>query len=200
MMKTLLHVKASLFGDQGQSAQLAERFIARWQAAHPDAQVQVRDLNADALPHFDLAAIAALSTPEAERSAEQQALVARSDQLIEELQQADHILLAAPMYNFAVPSQLKAWIDLVARNGVTFKYTEKGPVGLLDNTPVTVLATRGGMYKDAGMDFQVPWIKQILAFMGLMQVEVIYAEGLNMASQREASLAAAQAQIDTLSL
>ncbi|MFN3880847.1 MAG: FMN-dependent NADH-azoreductase [Nitrincola lacisaponensis] len=198
-MKTLLHVKSSVFGDQGQSAQLAERLIKRWLADNADGQVVVRDLVASPIPHFDAGSIAALSTPAEQRTPEQQAAVELSDTLIAELQQADAVVLGAPMYNFAVPSQLKAWFDQVARNGVTFRYTEQGPEGLLQDKPVYVLATRGGLYRDAGLDFQVPWIKLILGFVGIKQVEVIYAEGLNM-SDSQASLAQAQSELDALAL
>lgn len=198
-MKTLLHVKSSVFGDQGQSAQLAERLIKRWLADNADGQVVVRDLVANPISHFDADSIAALSTPAEQRTPEQQAAVELSDTLIAELQQADAVVLGAPMYNFAVPSQLKAWFDQVARNGVTFRYTEQGPEGLLQDKPVYVLATRGGLYRDAGLDFQVPWIKLILGFVGIKQVEVIYAEGLNM-SDSQVSLAQAQSELDALAL
>lgn len=179
-MKTLLHVKSSVFGNEGKSALLAEQLIKRWQLQNPDGQVIVRDLVAEPVAHFDMQTMAALSTDAEQRSPRQQAIAALSDKLITELQTADVLVLAAPMYNFAVPSQLKAWIDQVAKNGVTFRYTDQGPEGLLQDRPVYVLATRGGQYREAGLDFQIPWLKQILGFMGLKQVEVVYAEGLNM--------------------
>ncbi|KAA0875684.1 FMN-dependent NADH-azoreductase [Nitrincola tapanii] len=198
--KSLLVVQSSILADNGQSNVLAQALIQRWQETHVDSEVKVRDLGAEPVAHFDAATLAALMSAEEERTPEQAAVLAQSSQLIAELQRADHLVIAAPMYNFAVPSQLKAWIDRVVANGITFKYTDQGPVGLLQNKPVTLLATRGGMYKDAGQDFQIPWLKQVLAFIGLTQVEVVYAEGLNMAQQREASLAAAQAQIAALDL
>lgn len=197
-MKQLLFVKSSVFGDGGQSSKLADHFIQRWKASHPDSQVVVRDLVDRPIAHFDLNAISALSTDAAERSSDQQEIAALSDTLIGEVQRADAIVIAAPMYNFAVPSQLKAWFDQIARNGVTFRYTENGPEGLLDDKPVYILATRGGQYHEAGLDYQVPWLKLILGFVGLHNVEVILAEGLNM-GEAEQSIQAAQSAINALS-
>lgn len=198
-MKTLLHVKSSVFGDKGQSTQLADRLIKRWLTENPQGRVVVRDLVAEPIPHFDMQAIAALSTEAEQRTLDQQAIVALSNRLVAEVQEADTLVIAAPMYNFAVPSQLKAWFDQVAKNGVTFRYTEQGPEGLLEDRPVYVLATRGGQYRDAGLDFQIPWVKQILGFMGLKQVEVVYAEGLNMASADDA-IDQAHSELDALAL
>ena len=197
-MKQLLFVKSSVFGDGGQSSKLADHFIQRWKASHPDSQVVVRDLVDRPIAHFDLNTISALSTDAAERSPDQQEIAALSDTLIGEVQRADAIVIAAPMYNFAVPSQLKAWFDQIARNGVTFRYTENGPEGLLDDKPVYILATRGGQYHEAGLDYQVPWLKLILGFVGLHNVEVILAEGLNM-GEAEQSIQAAQSAINALS-
>ena len=197
-MSQLLFVKSSVFGNGGQSSKLADHFIQRWKAEHDDAQVVVRDLVDQPIAHFDLNAISALSTEATERSPDQQEIVKVSDTLIGEVQGADAIVIAAPMYNFAVPSQLKAWFDQIARNGVTFRYTENGPVGLLQDKPVYILATRGGQYHEAGLDYQVPWLKLILGFVGLKNVQVILAEGLNM-SGAEQSIQAAHAAIDSLS-
>lgn len=196
-MNNLLYVKSSVFGDQGQSSKLAARLIQRWQQKHPDGQVIERDLIAKPIPHYDMNTMTALSSNDDERSAQQQQIVNLSKDLIEELQQADALVLASPMYNFAVPSQLKAWFDQIAKNGVTFRYTENGPEGLLQDKPVYILATRGGQYHDAGLDYQVPWLKLILGFVGLHNVKVILAEGLNM-SEAEASIQSANAAIDTI--
>ncbi len=198
-MNQLLFVKSSVFGDGGQSSQLADRFIERWQSHYSQSDLVVRDLISQPIAHFDMETITALSTDASEQTAEQKNRVALSDQLIAEVKQADAILIAAPMYNFAVPSQLKAWFDQVARNGVTFKYTENGPVGLLEDKPVYILATRGGQYHDAGLDYQVPWLKLILGFVGLHNVKVVLAEGLNM-SDAEKSIQSAQQEIDSIQL
>ncbi|WP_370280910.1 FMN-dependent NADH-azoreductase [Pontibacterium sp.] len=197
-MSKLLHIKASVFGDEGQSSQLAARYIDQWQQRNLGNEVVVRDLVGDSVPHLDGAVVGAFFTPEEQRSAEQQAIVDFSDTLIKELQDADEIVLGLPLYNFGVPSQMKAYFDHLARAGVTFKYTETGPVGLLEDKPVRVFATRGGLYKDTGMDHQVPFLKQFLGFIGLNNVEVIYAEGLSMEEVKEDSLAKAREAVDQL--
>lgn len=192
-MATLLYVKSSIFGDQGQSSQLAEQLIADWKEKNPQGEVVTRDLFADAIPHLDAERFGALISSPDERTGEQQAIVDFSDQLIEEIRQADMLVIGVPMYNFGVPSQMKAWIDHLARAGVTFKYTESGSVGLLENKPVLLLATRGGQYKDAGADFQIPFLTQFLGFVGLTDTRVIYVEGLAMGDElAQQSLTAAK--------
>lgn len=197
-MRKILHIKASVFGDEGQSSQLAARYIQQWQQRTPQSEVLVRDLIGDAIPHLDAVITGAFFTPEAERNADQQAIVDRSDHLIDEIRAADEIVLGLPLYNFGIPSQMKAYFDHLARAGVTFKYTENGPVGLLDDKPVRIFATRGGLYRDSGMDYQVPFVKQFLGFVGLNNVEVIYAEGLSMEAHKAQSLASAEAEIKRL--
>jgi len=197
-MATLLHISSSIFGSEGQSSQLADRYIKQWQASNPEGQVVVRDLVAEAIPHLDGARAGAFFTPEESRSEEQQAFVDYSDALIAELSQADEVILGLPLYNFSVPSQLKAYFDQLARAGVTFRYTENGPVGLLEDKPVHVLATRGGIYRDSDADTSTPFVKQFLGFIGLKDVRVIYAEGLSMDEHKEASLSQARAEVDTI--
>src|SRR5687768_8108817 len=163
----ILQIKASVFNGNGQSSRLADQFVAELRAQHPGAQVVERDLVADAVPHLDAARAGALfARPEA-RSAEQQAVIAYSDALIDELRRADVVVLGLPMYNFGVPSQLKAWFDHLARAGVTFKYTEKGAVGLLTGKKAYVVATRGGVYAGTPHDFEVPFVRQFLGFVGI---------------------------------
>ena len=197
-MSKLLHIKASVFGDEGQSSQLAARYIDQWQQRTLGNEVIVRDLVGDSVSHLDGAVVGAFFTPEEQRNAEQQAIVGFSDTLIKEIQDADEIVLGLPLYNCGVPSQMKAYFDHLARAGVTFKYTETGPVGLLEDKPVRVFATRGGLYKDTGMDHQVPFLKQFLSFVGLNSVEVIYAEGLSMEEVKEDALAKAREEVDQL--
>lgn len=197
-MSKLLHIKASVFGDNGQSNQLANRYIDQWQQKLLGNEVVVRDLVADAIPHLDGEVVGAFFTPEEQRSEQQNAIVAFSDTLIQEIREADEVVLGLPLYNFGVPSQMKAYFDHLARAGVTFKYTETGPVGLIDDKPVRVFATRGGLYKDTGMDHQVPFLKQFLGFIGLNNVEVIYAEGLSMDGVKDESLAKARGEVDQL--
>ncbi len=179
-MSTVLKINASLFAANGQSSQLAERFVAAWQASHPGARVVERDLTTHPVPHLDAARFTAfLVQPEA-RSAEQQAVVAFSDALIAELRAADVIVLGLPMYNFGIPSQLKAYFDHLARAGVTFRYTANGPEGLVTGKKAYVLAARGGVYAGTPKDSQTAYVRDFLAFIGITDVEFVYAEGLNM--------------------
>ena len=195
-MKNILVVNSSISAEKGQSNQLIENFL---QALNTDAVVTRLDLNEQTLPHLAMTEIAAWMTPEADRSAEQAALAALSDDSIAQVQTADVILVGVPMYNFGVPSQLKAWFDRLARAGITFKYTESGSVGLLADKPVVFFATRGGIYKDLPHDSQTPFIKAFFNFIGLTNLHFIYAEGLNMgAESAQAALAAARAQINNL--
>lgn len=194
-MTTLLHVKTSLFGDQGQSAQLAGEFIGRWREQNPEGQVIERDLLSEGVPHLDAFRMGALNTPEDQRNPEQQAVVDYADQILSELKAADVVVIGLPMYNFNVPSQLKAWFDHLARVGITFNYTETGPVGLLEDKPVYLIATRGGLYADQGQDFQVNFVKQFLAFIGLADTRVVLAEGLAIDTLRSGSLEQARAAL-----
>ena len=198
-MQKLLQLKTSLFADQGQSSQLSDAFVAAWQAGRPGAEVTVRDFAVDAVPHLDGAGFQAFLTKPEERSAGQHAKVAYSDALIAELQAADVLVIGLPMYNLGVPSMLKAWIDHVARAGVTFRYTATGPVGLLEGKKVTVLAARGGKYVGTPKDSQTTYVRDFLGFIGITDVEFVYAEGLNMGEEsKTTALAAAHAQVAEL--
>lgn len=195
-MKNVLVVQSSVSGEKGQSNQLIEQFIAALPAGFNRTDV---DLVSKNYPHLAMTEIAAWMTPADSRSSEQAALAALSDDAIAQVVAADVILLGVPMYNFGVPSQLKAWFDRLARAGVTFKYTEQGPVGLLADKPVIVFATRGGIYKDLPADSQTPFLKSFLNFIGLKNVHFVYAEGLNMGPDSAAqALSAAAAQIQSL--
>lgn len=198
-MQTILQINTSLFSEQGHSSQLTRQFVQAWQANHPGDRVILRDLAATPVPHLTAERIQALATPAEERSPGQQAIADYSDELIGELQQADVIVLGLPMYNFGVPSTLKAYFDHVARAGITFRYTENGPVGLLGEKTVHVLATRGGAYKDTAKDTQTVYIRDFFNFLGLHDIRFIYAEGLNMGAEKQAAaLADAQTQIARL--
>jgi len=195
-MKNILIVNSSISGEQGQSNQLIENFL---QALTTEATVTRLDLNQQQLPHLAMNEIGAWMTPAAERSTEQAEIAAFSDTSIAQVQAADVILIGVPMYNFGVPSQLKAWFDRIARAGITFKYTETGPVGLLQDKPVVFFATRGGIYKDLPHDSQTPFLKAFFNFIGLKNLHFVYAEGLNMgAESAQAALIAAKAQIGDL--
>ena len=192
-----LHSSARVEGSH--SSQLARALVAGLQAARPDARLTVRDLAAHPHPALDEPALQALFTPVEQRSAEQNARVALDDALIAEIQAADVVVLGVPMYNFGVTTQLKNWIDAIARAKVTFTYTEQGPQGLLTGKKVYVVLARGGLYRDTPADTQVPYLRTVLAFLGLTDVEFIYAEGLAMGPDAERQgLASAQAQIEAV--
>ncbi|MGA0612412.1 FMN-dependent NADH-azoreductase [Caldimonas sp. KR1-144] len=183
----------------GHSIRLADELVARLQASNPGAERVLRDLTRDPHPMLDEATLGALFTPAEQRTPEQAAAVARNDALIAELQSADVLVLGAPMYNFGVSAQLKNWLDAIARAGTTFRYTANGPEGLLKNKKVYVVLTRGGIYRDQPSDSQVPYLRTMLGFLGMTDVEFIYAEGLNMGPDAEKQgLAAAQAQIESV--
>jgi FMN-dependent NADH-azoreductase len=198
-MKTLLQIRSSIFSDDGHSSGLAARFVAAWQQANPGGRVAVRDLALDPVPHLDAARFGAFLAKPGERTAQQEAVVAYSDALIAELQAADVIVLGLPMYNFGIPSTLKAYFDHIARAGVTFRYTETGPVGLLTGKQVHVFAARGGLYAGTPKDTQTAYVRDFLSLLGMGDVAFVYAEGLNIGPESKAeNLAKAHAAIDRL--
>jgi FMN-dependent NADH-azoreductase len=184
--------------DQGSiSTRLANELSARLLAGNPGATLTVRDLARQPHPVLDEAALGALFTPADARSPEQAARVALDDALIAEIQAADVVVLGVPMYNFGVTAQLKNWIDAIARARVTFQYTEKGPVGLLTGKTVYAVLSRGGMHRGTERDSQVPYLKSVLAFLGMTDVRFVFAEGLAMGPEAEArALAGARAEIE----
>lgn len=195
----LLYVSSSLFGQQGKSSDLAEHFIQAFVAHHPGTSVTRRDLATNPIPHLDAATLQANTTPPDQRTPEQQALAATADAAIAELQAADVLVLGVPMYNFGIPSTLKAWIDSIARAGTTFRYTDNGPEGLLKGKKAYVLAARGGAYRGTPADTQTPYLKTFLGFIGITDVTFVHAEKLNMdADQQPQILADAKAEIDKL--
>lgn len=192
-MTTLLQINASLFAQQGHSTGLADAFVAGWTSRHPGTEVIQRNLAAEPVPHLDGERFMSFLAKPEERTPAQQAVVAYSDGLIEELRRADVIVLGLPMYNFGIPSTLKAYFDHVARAGVTFKYTPTGPVGLLEGKKVYVFAARGGRYLGTPKDTQTGYIRDFLGFLGITDVEFVYAEGLNMGEDsKTAALAEAR--------
>jgi FMN-dependent NADH-azoreductase len=199
-MTTLLQIKASISHDQGLSSQLANNFVAAYRKSHPDAKVVVREVaSAEPVPHLNGERFGAfIAKPEARTDA-QHAVVAYSDALIDELKRADIVVIGLPMYNFGVPSQLKAYFDHIARAGVTFKYTAAGPVGLLTGKKVYVFAARGGLYAGSPLDTQTGYVRDFLAFLGMRDVQFVYAEGLAVSPEsREAGFAKAAAEIASL--
>lgn len=195
----ILQINASARSEAANSTKLADSIAARLKTKNPQAVIEVRDLAANPHPVLDEAALGALFTPEDQRTPEQAARVALDDALIAQVQSADVIILGVPMYNFGVPVQLKTWIDAIARAGVTFRYTEKGPEGLLKGKKVYLALARGGLYRDTPNDSQVPYLKTFLGFLGITDVSCIYAEGLAMGPEGAVqAFAAAEAQLDEL--
>ncbi len=191
-MKTLLVIKSSLFNGQGQSSRLADAFAARWRENNPDGRVLCRDLALETVPHLDAEAFKGFQADPAERTPQQHAAVAVSDSLIAELRSADEVALGLPMYNFSVPSTFKAWMDHVARAGVTFRYTENGPEGLIDDKPLYVFAARGGQYQGTEMDTQTPLVRMFFNMLGIHDIRFTFAEGLAM-GEAQADQARAEA-------
>jgi len=183
-------------GQGSQSTRLANELVDKLRAANPGATLTLRDLTANPHPSLDESTLGALFTPEQARSAEQHARVAQDQALIDELKAADVVVIGVPMVNFGISSQLKNWIDAVTKAGVTFKYTATGPVGLVEGKKVYAVLARGGIYRDQPHDTQVPYLRQILGFLGLTDIRFIYAEGLAMGPDAEAkALSSARAEI-----
>ncbi|MCR9925045.1 FMN-dependent NADH-azoreductase [Vibrio alginolyticus] len=194
-MSRVLALKSSILGDYSQSNKLVENFIKNVD----QDKLTVRDLAANPLPVLDFAVATALRATE-DLSQEQQAVVDLSDTLIEEVKAADTLVIAAPMYNFTIPTQLKNWIDLIARAGVTFKYTENGVQGLIEGKKAIVVTTRGGIHKDSPTDNVTPYLRTVLGFVGITDVEFVYAEALNMGEDAaEKGISEAQSQLATMS-
>ncbi|EGR3107351.1 FMN-dependent NADH-azoreductase [Vibrio parahaemolyticus] len=193
-MSRVLALKSSILGDYSQSNKLVEDFIKNVD----QDKLTVRDLAANPLPVLDFAVATALRATE-DLSQEQQVVVDLSDTLIEEVKAADTLVIAAPMYNFTIPTQLKNWIDLIARAGVTFKYTENGVQGLIEGKKAIVVTTRGGIHKDSPTDNVTPYLRTVLGFVGITDVEFVYAEALNMGDDAASKgISEAQSQLATM--
>jgi FMN-dependent NADH-azoreductase len=205
-MSHYLQLQTSLFGDAAQSTQLATRLIQALVSAERvnapgrgEPVVVTRDLARDPLPHLTAERFAALGTPADRRTPAQAEVAAESDALVAELQAADVIVIGLPMYNFGVPSTLKTYFDHVARAGVTFRYTAQGPEGLLRGKKAYVVATRGGKYSGTPQDLQSAYVRQFLGFVGITDVEFVYAEGLALGDEsRAAALAEAGERLERL--
>ena len=195
----IVQINASARSADANSTKLANAITARLTARNPGAVVELRGLAKTPHPVLDEPALGALFTPADQRSAEQSARVSLDDALIAQVQSADVIVLGVPMYNFGIPVQLKTWLDAIARVGVTFRYTATDPEGLVKGKKVYVALARGGLYRDTPADSQVPYLKTILGFLGMTDVEFIYAEGLAMgADSVTEAFAQADAQMNEL--
>lgn len=197
-MSKLLHIDSSILGGNSVSRQLTAQIVASWRAAHPATEVSYLDLAVDTPSHLSAESLGFRLPAGSDLSEAQQRENAVSEALVSQFLAADVLVIGAPLYNFSVPSQLKAWIDRVAQVGRTFKYTDKGPVGLAGGKTVIVASTRGGMYStsDAGnaMEHQESYLKTVFGFFGVTDVRFVRAEGLSMGEAgKAAALAAAHA-------
>jgi FMN-dependent NADH-azoreductase len=182
-MANVLVIESSARQEGSISSQLAQEFITSWRTANPDATFKIRNLAVDQVPHLDVDLLGGWMKPEEQLSVAERSALERSNLLTNELVAADVLVLAAPMYNFGIPSTLKAWLDHVLRAGVTFKYTETGPQGLLTGKRAYVLTARGGIYAGGPLDHQEPYLRQVLAFVGIHDVQFIHAEGINLGDE-----------------
>ncbi|AZE48960.1 FMN-dependent NADH-azoreductase [Pseudomonas chlororaphis] len=193
----LLHIDSSILGDNSASRQLSESVVKAWKNADASVEVTYRDLAADAISHFSSATLVAAGTPAEVRSAAQQHEAELSASTLAEFQAADAVVIAAPMYNFTVPTQLKAWIDRIAVAGQTFRYTEAGPEGLCGGKKVVVVSTSGGLH--AGQATGVAhedYLKVLFGFLGITDIEFVRAHGLSYGDEvRNKAMSDAQAHI-----
>ncbi|MFS2225738.1 FMN-dependent NADH-azoreductase [Pantoea sp. B65] len=177
-MSKVLVLKSSILAGYSQSSQLADFYVEQVKAAGAGNEVTVRDLAANPIPVLDGELVGALRPSDAPLTPRQQEALALSDELIAELQAHDIVVIAAPMYNFNIPTQLKNYFDLIARAGVTFRYTEAGPEGLVKGKQAVILSSRGGIHKDTPTDLLTPYVKLFLGFIGITDVSFVFAEGI----------------------
>ncbi|KAA6184530.1 FMN-dependent NADH-azoreductase [Thiohalocapsa marina] len=192
----ILQINGSARSQGAHSTQIADKIVAQLRAKHPEAVVTRHDLASAPHPALDQAALDALFTPAESRTPEQVARVALDDARIAEVQAADVIVLGVPMYNFGISSQLKNWIDAIARAGVTFRYTDTGPEGLLTGKRLYAACARGGRYRGTAADTQTPYLETYFRFLGITDLHFAYAEGMNLGDAAvEQGLAEAEADI-----
>lgn len=192
-MNNVLVLKSSILADNSQTNQLSNYFVSKLAGKN----VVIRDLAANPLPHFDATAATALRGQPT--SAEENALLALSDELVAEIKNADTLIINAPMYNFHIPTQLKSYFDFIARPRVTFQYSEKGPEGLLKGKKAVVLAAFGGFHQNQPTDLVTSYMKAILGFVGITDVQFVYVEGIGFGPEAvEKAQAQAKAEIDKL--
>lgn len=200
-MRTLLHIDSSILGTNSVSRQLTAQIVASWRAAQPATDVSYLDLAVSTPSHLSAESLGfRLPAGAANLTDAQQRENAVSEALVSQFLAADVVVIGAPLYNFSIPTQLKAWIDRVAQVGRTFTYTEKGPIGLAGGKTIIVASTRGGVYStsDAGnaMEHQESYLKTVFGFLGVTDVRFVRAEGLAMGeAAKTAALAAAQVEI-----
>lgn len=181
-MAKVLVIKSSILGSYSSSGLLIDELLAASAKQDPSQIVVVRDLGAQPLPQLDGEILGGFGGA-AEQTERQQAAVALSNELIADIQSADRIVVGVPMYNFGIPTQLKSWLDYICRAGVTFRYTEQGPEGMLANKPVLLVTTTGGMHRNTATDLALAHVQTVLGFIGLADQHVAYAQGLGMGDE-----------------
>ncbi len=191
MSYTVLHIDSSPLGDHSVSRKLTAKVLAELKTNHPDTKVVTRDLGISPLPHLSGLTIGAFFTPPEQRNEVLNEALKLSDEVINELFAADVIVIGAPMWNFGIPSSLKAWIDHIVRAGVTFRYTENGPEGLIKGKKVYIAMASGGVYSEgpaSSYDFNGPYLKHVLGFLGMTDLKIFRAEGLKIPGLQEHAL------------
>ena len=194
----LLHIDSSILGDNSASRQLSREVVKAWQAAHPGLDVSYRDVAAESIEHFSAATLVAAGTPAELRDAAQKHEAQLSADTLAQFMAADAVVIGAPMYNFTIPTQLKAWIDRIAVAGQTFRYTENGPEGLCGNKKVIVISTSGGLHSGQATGVaHEDYLKVVLGFLGITDVEFVRAHGLAYGDEmRSKAMNDAHAQIN----
>lgn len=172
----LLHLDSSLLGDQSVTRQLTAAIVARWQDRLPGLKVDTRDLDRDPVPHLSRLALSGADALER----------ARSEAMLQQFLEADVVVVGAPMYNFGIPSSLKAWIDRIAVNGRTFRYTASGPEGLAGGKRVVVATAAGGLHGGQPTDFVEPYLRQVFGFLGITDISVVRADGIGLSPEHRA--------------
>jgi FMN-dependent NADH-azoreductase len=196
----LLHIDSGILGAASVSRQLSAHAVAEWRAQHPNTEVVYRDLVARPLAHLSGEQLFAAAADPAQQSPEMRAALAESAEVLQEFLDADAVVIGAPMYNFAIPSQLKAWIDRVAIKGKTFAYTEYGPKGLMGDKTVIIASARGGFYGAASpvaaWDHQEAYLKTLFGFLGVTDIRILRAEGVNVSpEQKEKAISEAKGSV-----
>lgn len=197
-MKRVLHIKSSINGNESYSARLGCALVHKLRNLYTDMYVVTKDLSEEDFPHLGGDTFAAFFVPKEELTLDQEHLLRISDKAIQQVMEADILIIDAPMYNFGIPSQLKAWLDQISRAGVTFEYGKDGPKGLIQNTKAYIAMASGGVYSEGAakqMDFVSPYLRTILGFLGITDVDLVRVEGTAMKKLQKQSIETALDQL-----
>lgn len=198
-MKNILVIHSSPRGNESFSRKLTNSILDKLKANSPNAKIVVRDLSLKPTPHLEESHLTSFFTPPEQHSEDHKEAIAHSEEAISEIMEADAIIIGVPMYNFSIPSVLKAWIDHLARAGRTFRYSDKGPIGLVTGKKVYLSIATGGIYSKEplkSMDFTEPYLKAILAFLGMTDVTTFRVEGLAIPGIQDQALEKAVQEIN----